>query len=67
MTDLVGGQIPIIADTILESLEMAKGGKVRLLATSGTTRTAATPDVPTLRESGIDVVVEAYVGIYGPP
>lgn len=67
MTDLAGGQIPIIADTILESLEMAKGGKVRLLATSGTTRTAATPDVPTLRESGIDVVVEAYVGIYGPP
>lgn len=66
MNDLVGGQIPIVADTILEALEMSKGGKVRILATSGATRTAITPDVPTLRESGVDVVVDAYLGLYGP-
>lgn len=67
MTDLVGGQIPIVADTILESMEMAKGGKVRILATTGATRASILPDVPTLTESGINVVVEAYVGLYGPP
>lgn len=66
MNDLLGGQIPIIADTMLEALEMAKGGKVRILATSGATRTALTPDVPTLRESGVDVVMDAYIGLYGP-
>lgn len=66
MTDLVGGQIPVVADTILESLEMSKSGKVRILATSGTRRTAVLPDVPTLRESGVDVVVDAYIGLYGP-
>ena len=66
MNDLLGGQIPVVADTILESLEMAKAGKVRILATSGATRTALTPEVPTLKESGIDVVVDAYIGLYGP-
>jgi tripartite-type tricarboxylate transporter receptor subunit TctC len=66
MTDLTGGQIPIVVDTILEALEMSKGGKVRILATSGSTRTAVTPNVPTLRESGVDVVFDAYIGLYAP-
>jgi tripartite-type tricarboxylate transporter receptor subunit TctC len=66
MTDLAGGQIPVVVDTILEALEMSKGGKVRILATSGSTRTALTPDVPTLRESGIDVVFDSYLALYGP-
>ena len=66
MNDLVGGQISLVIDTILEALEMAKAGKVRILATTGSERTAITPDVPTLREAGIDVVFDAYIGLYGP-
>jgi tripartite-type tricarboxylate transporter receptor subunit TctC len=66
MTDLAGGQIPVVVDTILEALEMSKGGKVRLLATSGSKRTTNTPNVPTLRESGIDVVFDSYIALYGP-
>ncbi|WZB73702.1 tripartite tricarboxylate transporter substrate-binding protein [Achromobacter insuavis] len=43
MNDLVGGQISLVVDTILEALEMAKAGKVRILATTGSERTAVTP------------------------
>lgn len=67
LTDLAGGQVPILVDTILESMEMAKGGKVRILATTGETRLEILPNVPTLKESGIDVSTDAYLGIYGPP
>jgi len=67
LTDLAGGQIPILIDTLLESMEMAKGGKVRILATTGSQRLTILPDVPTLRESGIDVVTTGYLALYGPP
>jgi tripartite-type tricarboxylate transporter receptor subunit TctC len=66
LTDLAGGQVPIAVDTILEPLEMAKAGKVRILATTGSKRTAVLPNVPTLRESGLDVVAEGYLAVYGP-
>lgn len=66
LIDVAGGQIPISVDSILEPLEMYKAGKVRMLATTGAQRNFALPNVPTLRESGIDVVADAYVGLYGP-
>lgn len=66
LIDLAGGQIPMMIDTVLEPLEMSKGGKVRIIATTGASRLAILPNVPTLRESGIDVTVESYLGIYGP-
>lgn len=67
LTELAGGQIPILIDTILESLEMSKSGKVRILATTGEARLSILPNVPTLRELGIDITAPAYLGIYGPP
>lgn len=66
LIDLAGGQVPLAIDTILEPMEMAKAGKVRILATTGETRTAILPNVPTLRESGINVIADGYVGLYAP-
>jgi tripartite-type tricarboxylate transporter receptor subunit TctC len=41
-------------------------GKFRLLVTFGATRTTKWPTVPTLRELGIDMVVNSPYGITGP-
>ena len=52
MQDLLGGQIPVIIGTPVTSLPHVKSGKIRALATTGTTRAVIMPDVPTIAESG---------------
>jgi tripartite-type tricarboxylate transporter receptor subunit TctC len=64
--DLIGGQIPVMIDTASETLEHHKTGKVKIVAVTGETRSAALPDVPTLKEIGVNVVADAYFGVYGP-
>lgn len=66
LLDLASGQVPLSVDTCLEPMEMSKAGKVRILATTGRNRNPELPTVPTLRESGFDVIAEGYVGIYAP-
>jgi tripartite-type tricarboxylate transporter receptor subunit TctC len=39
---------------------------VKIVAVTGETRSAALPDVPTLKEIGVNVVADAYFGVYGP-
>jgi tripartite-type tricarboxylate transporter receptor subunit TctC len=64
--DLIGGQVPLMVDTASETLEHHKAGKVRILAVTGEARTRALPDVPTLKEAGINVSADAFFGLYGP-
>ncbi len=64
--DLIGGQIPLMVDTTYETIEHHKSGKLRILAVTGENRSAALPDVPTLKELGIHVVADAFFGLYGP-
>jgi tripartite-type tricarboxylate transporter receptor subunit TctC len=64
--DLIGGQIPLMVDTASETIEHHKSGKVKILAVTGETRSSALPDVPTLKEVGINVVADAFFGLYGP-
>src|SRR5205085_4323798 len=65
--DLIGGQIPLMVDTASETIEHHKAGKVRILAVTGEQRTRALPEVPTLKELGIDASADAFFGLYGPP
>jgi tripartite-type tricarboxylate transporter receptor subunit TctC len=64
--DLIGGQVPLMVDTASETLEHHKAGRVRILAVTGDQRTKALPDVPTLKEAGINISADAYFGLYGP-
>src|SRR5262249_58597406 len=41
-------------------------GKVRMLAVSTAARSALLPDIPTLKESGIDVEADAWMGLIAP-
>lgn len=65
--DLIGGQIPLMVDTASETIEHHKAGKVRILAVTGEQRSKALPDVPTLKEQGINMAADAFFGLYGPP
>ena len=52
-TDLVGGQVKVSIPGVAGMLGHIKGGKLRPLAVTGTTRSPQLPDVPTLDESGL--------------
>jgi tripartite-type tricarboxylate transporter receptor subunit TctC len=65
--DLIGGQVPLMVDTAVETIEHHRAGKVRILAVTGERRSKALPEVPTLKESGIDITADAFFGLYGPP
>jgi tripartite-type tricarboxylate transporter receptor subunit TctC len=62
---LLGGHVEVLADSSSWA-PYVKSGKLRLLATWGEQRTAEFKDVPTLKESGYDVVVDAPNGIGAP-
>ena len=51
--DILSGQIHMLFDSVPTMTPMIKGGLVRALATSGKTRSAILPDVPTLDEAGV--------------
>jgi len=49
-----------------ELIEQHKRGALRLLATAGAARSPFLPDVPTLRESGIDIEAPGWFAFYAP-
>jgi tripartite-type tricarboxylate transporter receptor subunit TctC len=53
LTDLVGGQIPVMFATIGPSLQMIAAGKVKALGVTSSRRSKALPDVPTVAEQGL--------------
>jgi len=67
MTDVLGGQIPLVYTAVAGAHGHVKSGKLRAIAVSSAQRTSALPDVPTFVESGVpDFVVNSWVGILAP-
>lgn len=67
MTALIGDQVTLGIDTLVDQSEMHRAGKSRILATSGSSRNALFPDVPTLRESGFkDLVGVGWFALFAP-
>ena len=52
VTDLVGGQVPAGITVLSDMIKHHHAGKVRLLASSGSQRSPAAPDIPTFKELG---------------
>jgi tripartite-type tricarboxylate transporter receptor subunit TctC len=65
MQALLGGQIHATADSSGWS-ELVQSGRLRLLTVWSAERAKRFPDVPTLRESGIDIVSASPYGLAGP-
>ena len=53
LTDLVGGQVPVMFATIGPALQMIQAGKARALGVTSARRSAPLPDVPTVAEQGL--------------
>ena len=66
LTDLLGGQVQVYFSPLPESIETIKGGKVRALAVTTATRSAALPDVPTIGESVPGFEASTWQGIGAP-
>lgn len=53
ITDLLGGQIDMVIETLPALLPQVASGKIRLLGATTATRATALPDLPTLMEQGV--------------
>lgn len=67
MADLAGGHLPTLCNGLSDMLEMHRTGKVHIVAVASAQRSPLLPDVPTLKESGVDLTMNVTTGIFGPP
>jgi len=67
LNDLLGGQIPVMFDSVPGVLQHIQSGKLRALGVTTRKRSAALPDVPTIDEAGIKgFEATAWFGLYAP-
>jgi tripartite-type tricarboxylate transporter receptor subunit TctC len=67
MTDLMGGQVPMLFSSLGPVVGAAKSGRVRPIAVTSLKRSSAFPDVPTMDEVGIKGFDStAWYGLIGP-
>jgi len=67
MQDLLAGQVDLMFDGMGSSAPQIRGGKLRPLAVTTTTRSPAFPDVPTVQEAGVPgYEVTTWYGLWAP-
>ena len=67
MADLVAGQVQIGFSSITAALPFIKDNRLRPLATTGSKRSSALPEVPTMVEAGYpNFEVDLWLGIFAP-
>jgi tripartite-type tricarboxylate transporter receptor subunit TctC len=68
--DVVAGQVPAQVDQLNSAIGHIKAGKLRALAVTSDKRMPELPDVPTVKESGVDGLSDftyaTYTGLFGP-
>lgn len=53
LTDVMGGQVDLMFDTMLSSMPHVKAGKLKALGVTSAQRSSVAPDLPTVAESGL--------------
>jgi tripartite-type tricarboxylate transporter receptor subunit TctC len=66
INDLIGGHLPFAIVTTADAIPQYRAGKVKILAVSSAQRSPFLPEVPTLRESGIDLAADGWYGMWLP-
>ena len=67
ISDTIGGQTQFMFPSLFTALPHVKSGKLRALAIAGPKRSPLLPDVPTLKEAGVDgVEVQQWYGFFAP-
>jgi tripartite-type tricarboxylate transporter receptor subunit TctC len=63
VTALIGGHVDVVMTQVGESMAQVRSGHVRLLGVMSEQRSPYHPDVPTLREQGVDLVANSSRGM----
>ncbi|SSW64965.1 Bug family tripartite tricarboxylate transporter substrate binding protein [Achromobacter agilis] len=67
MVAMLGGQVQFMVDAISSALPYIRDGRVRALAVTGAERSPVLPQVPTLREAGLeDLTMSTWQGVLAP-
>jgi tripartite-type tricarboxylate transporter receptor subunit TctC len=66
LQELVAGGVDVSTASLVENQTMIQAGRAKALGVMAEERLANFPDVPTLREQGIDFTMAAWRGIAGP-
>ena len=66
ITDLIGGQVQIGSLGSTPVMPHYKAGKLKIIAQSTATRAPSLPEVPTYQESGVQIVLDQWLGFLVP-
>jgi tripartite-type tricarboxylate transporter receptor subunit TctC len=66
MIGLLGNEIQMMFVTFSSAVNFAKQGRVRMLGVISPERNPAYPEIPTMREQGLDMVVGSWQGLFVP-
>jgi tripartite-type tricarboxylate transporter receptor subunit TctC len=67
LTDLMGGSVAMMFDTVPSAVSHVKSGKLRALAVTGAARSPLFPEVPSVAEAGLPgFEVVSWYGLIGP-
>jgi tripartite-type tricarboxylate transporter receptor subunit TctC len=66
VNDLLGGHLPFAIITLADAISQHRAGGIKILAVNSPARSPFLPDIPTLRENGIDLAYDAWYGMWLP-
>jgi tripartite-type tricarboxylate transporter receptor subunit TctC len=66
LIDLLGGQVDVMFESVLSSIAYIRAGKLRALAVTSATRSAALPDIPTVGEFVSGYEASSFYGVGAP-
>lgn len=66
MIGLLGNEVQLMFVTFSSAINFAKQGRVRMLGVISAERNPALPEIPTMREQGLDMVVGSWQGLFVP-
>ncbi len=64
--DVLSGQVQLFFDGVNTAVSNAKTGRVRMLAAATDRRIPLLPDLPTLREQGLEIGIDGFLAFFGP-
>jgi tripartite-type tricarboxylate transporter receptor subunit TctC len=66
MIDLIAGQVQYAFETMSSALPQIRGGKLKALGVASEVRNPQLPDIPSMKEAGVPLVMSAWYGVYMP-
>ena len=66
INELIGGQVPAAFDALGDLSEQHRAGKLRIIAIAGNARSRLMPEIPTMKEQGLQVEGMAWFGLFAP-